>query len=120
LKKENLKRIQKSVRSTPDIKYGKNYDQIVRSTQSEVDLDDILEYYLEASPEKAYIHINDIIDAVEQTVFSEQWQVDEYDPSSRRVIVKRKYRVYYQLEGQTVRVTRVYPTQKNPSKILKK
>lgn len=70
---------------------AKNYDQIVWSTQSEVDLDDILEYYLKASPEKAYVHINDIIDAVEQTVFSEQWQVDEYDSSCRRIIVKRKY-----------------------------
>ena len=97
---------------------AKNYDQIIWSTQSEVDLDDILEYYLEASPEKAYIHINDIIDAVEQTVFSEQWQVDEYDPSCRRVIVKRKYRVYYQIEDKIVRVTRVYPTKKNPNDIL--
>ncbi|WP_299676369.1 type II toxin-antitoxin system RelE/ParE family toxin [uncultured Dokdonia sp.] len=96
---------------------AKNYDQIIWSTQSEVDLDDILEYYLEVSPEKAYIHINDIIDAVEQTVFSEQWQIDEYDPSCRRVIVKRKYRVYYKVEDTTVRVTRVYPTQKNPEGI---
>ncbi|GAB1857568.1 hypothetical protein MHTCC0001_24040 [Flavobacteriaceae bacterium MHTCC 0001] len=98
---------------------AKNYDQIIWSTQSEVDLDNILKYYLKASPEKAYDHINDIIDAVEQTVFSEQWQVDEYDPSCRRVIVKRKYRVYYQVEDKTVRITRVYPTQKNSEDILK-
>ncbi|MGB0881186.1 MAG: type II toxin-antitoxin system RelE/ParE family toxin [Polaribacter sp.] len=78
----------------------------------------ILEYYLEFSPEKAYIHVNDIIDAVEQTVFSEQWQTDEYDPSCRRVIVKKKYRVYYKVEDKIVRVTRVYPTQKNPKEIL--
>ncbi|MEM6719559.1 MAG: type II toxin-antitoxin system RelE/ParE family toxin [Bacteroidota bacterium] len=95
----------------------KNYEQIVWSTQSEVDLDNILEYYLEVSPDKAYSHINDIIDAVEQTVFSKQWQIDEFDPSSRRIIVKKKFRVYYKVEGKTVRVTRIYPTQKNPKGI---
>ncbi|QTE21096.1 type II toxin-antitoxin system RelE/ParE family toxin [Polaribacter cellanae] len=97
---------------------SKNYEQIIWSTQSEIDLDDILEYYLEFSPNKAYIHINDIIDAVEEIVFSEQWQIDEFDPSCRRVIVKKKYRVYYQVDKTTVRVTRVYPTQKNPNNIL--
>ena len=29
--------------------------------------------------EKAYLHINNIINSVEQIVFSEQWQVDEYE-----------------------------------------
>lgn len=99
---------------------AKNYEQIIWSTQSEIDLDNLLEYYLEISPEKAYLHINDIIDAVEQTVFSEQYQIDEYDSSSRRIIVKQKFRVYYQTEGKTIRVTRVYPTQRDPEKILKR
>ena len=99
---------------------AKNYEQIIWSTQSEIDLDNILKHYLEFSPEKAYIHINDIIDTVEQTVFTEQWQIDEYDSSCRRVIVKKKYRVYYNIEDKTVRITRVYPTQKNPKKIIEK
>lgn len=99
---------------------AKNYEQIIWSTQSEIDLDNILKHYLKFSPEKAYIHINDIIDTVEQTVFSEQWQIDEYDPSCRRIIVKKKYRVYYKIEDKTVRITRVYPTQKNPKEILEK
>ena len=68
---------------------AKDYDQIIWSTQTEIDLESILTYYLEFSSDKAYTYINDIIDAVEQTVFSDQWQVDEYDPSCRRIIVKK-------------------------------
>ena len=98
----------------------KDYTQIIWSTQSELDLDGILKYYLKQSPNKAYIHINAIIDAVEKIVFSKQWQVDEYDPLCRRVIVKKKYRVYYQVENETVRIIRIYPTQKNPEGILKR
>lgn len=70
---------------------AKNYNTILWSKQSENDLDDILEYYLETSPEKAYLHINNIINSVEQIVFSEQWQVDEYDTSFRRIIVNKKF-----------------------------
>lgn len=99
---------------------AKNYNQIIWSTQSEMDLDDLLEYYLETSPEKAYTHINDIIDAVEQIVFSKQYQIDEYDPFSRRIIVKKKFRVYYQVENKTLRVTRIYPTQKDPEGLNRK
>ena len=98
---------------------AKNFERIIWSSQSEIDLDTILKHYLEFSSEKAYDHINDIIDAVEQTVFSEQWQVDEFDPSCRRIIVNKRYRVYYKVEGEIVWVTRVYPTRKNPEGIRK-
>lgn len=99
---------------------AKDYDQIIWSTQTEIDLESILTYYLEFSSDKAYTYINDIIDAVEQTVFSDQWQVDEYDPSCRRIIVKKKFRVYYKVEIKTVWVIRIYPTQKDPEGILEK
>jgi len=98
---------------------AKNYERIIWSTQSEIDLDSILKHYLEFSSEKAYDYINDIIDAVEQTVFSEQWQVDEYDPSCRRIIVNKKHRIYYKVEDKTVWVTRVYPVQRDPKGIFK-
>ena len=98
---------------------AKNYEQIIWSTQSEIDLNDILEYYLKFSLEKAYIHVNNIIDAVERTVFSKQWQIDEYDPTCRRIIVNGRYRVYYQVEDKTVRVIRIYPTLKDLDRIKK-
>lgn len=99
---------------------GLNFDDILWSPQSEQDLDSILEYYLKASPKKAHQHIVDILDGAEAMVFSEQWQVDEYDPSCRRAIIKRKFRVLYKVIDKTVLITRVYPTQKDPEGILKK
>lgn len=96
---------------------AKNYNTILWSKQSENDLDDILEYYLETSPEKAYLHINNIINSVEQIVFSEQWQVDEYDTSFRRIIVNKKFKVYYTIDDSNILITRVYPTQKKPKKL---
>lgn len=99
---------------------GLNFDEIVWSPQAENDIDDILEYYQKASPEKANQHIIDIIDHAEEMVFSEQWQVDEYDPSCRRAIIKKKFRVLYRVIDKIVLVTRVYPTQKDPEGILKK
>lgn len=99
---------------------AKNYARIIWSSQAEKDLDSILKHLLEFSSEKAYHQVNAIIDAVEQTVFTEQWQVDEYDPSCRRIIVKKRFRVYYKVVDEMVWVTRVYPTRKNPEGILHK
>lgn len=97
---------------------SKDYDHIVWSSQSEKDLDDILEYFLEFSPEKAHQHILNIIDGAEEIIFTGQWQVDEYDPSCRRAIIERKFRVLYKVIDKTILVTRVYPTQKDPKNIL--
>jgi len=96
---------------------GQNFDEIVWSPQSSKDLDDILEYFQKASSEKAHQHIIDILDGAEEMVFSEQWQVDEYDPSCRRAIIKKRFRVLYRVIENTVLITRVYPTQKDPERI---
>lgn len=61
---------------------NKNFDTIIWSSDSENDLDDIEEYYIRVSPEKSTQKIIDIILKVEETIFSEQWQVDEFDSSS--------------------------------------
>jgi len=96
-----------------------NYNKIVWSKQSEDDLDQILEYYLSVSSEKADQHILDIINFAEGIVFSQQWQIDEYDSSCRRAIIKRKFRVLYKIFDKTILITRVYPTQRDPSGIKK-
>lgn len=92
---------------------AKNYEDIVWSLQSEQDLDSILEYYLEISPDKAYHKILNIINSFEKIIFTGQWQVDEYDSSCRRAIVEKKFKVVYKVESKKIIVTRVYPTQKN-------
>ena len=94
-------------------------DKIVWSPQSEQDLDNILKYYQEFSPDYADKHIISIINSVSDLIFSKQFQVDEYDPSSRRLFVKKKFRVIYKVVGKIILITRVYPTQKNPEGIRK-
>jgi plasmid stabilization system protein ParE len=99
---------------------GLNFNDIVWSPQAEQDLESILEYYLQASPAYAHKHILDILESAEKMVFSEQWQIDEYDPNSRRAIINRKFRVLYRVVEDIVIITHVYPTQKDPKGILKK
>jgi plasmid stabilization system protein ParE len=90
-----------------------SYDQVVWSPQSELDLDAILDFYIENKAENPHQHIIDILDATESLIFTGQWQVDEYDPSCRRIIVKRKFRVLYKVIDRTILITRVYSTKKD-------
>lgn len=91
-----------------------SFNDIVWSKQAEYDLDDIEDYYIKFVPEKSSEKIITIILEVEKTVFAKQWQVDEYDPSCRRIIINKKFRVLYKIIDETILITRIYPTQKNP------
>lgn len=93
------------------------FDEIVWSPQAERDLDDILEYYLEQKSEKAHQHILDILDETASLIFSEQWQIDEFDASCRRIIVKKKFRVLYKVLDTTILITRVYSTKMDSKEI---
>ena len=89
------------------------------SAEAEMDLDEIFEFYLENSPNSASKKIICIISETEKIVFSKQWQVDEFDPSCRRIIVKGKFRVVYKIIDDLILVTAVYPTKKNPENFRK-
>lgn len=91
-----------------------SFNDIVWSKQAEYDLDDIEDYYIKFVPEKSSEKIITIILEVEKTVFAKQWQVDEYDSSCRRIIINKKFRVLYKIIDETILITRIYPTQKNP------
>lgn len=95
------------------------FKEIVWSLDAENDLDGIEEYYAIVSPEKSFENIVQIILEVEETVYSKQWQIDEYDPSSRRMIINRKFRVLYKNIDDLILITRVYPTKKDPENISK-
>ncbi len=84
------------------------------SKDSERDLEQIYEHYLEHAPETADKRINSIIDAVGELVFTEQWQVDEYDPDSRRIIVDKRFRVLYRIIKDSILIVRVHPSKKDP------
>ena len=47
-----------------------------------------------------------------QVVFSKQWQIDEFDAASRRIIIDKKFRIVYRELGETILITRVYPTKR--------
>jgi plasmid stabilization system protein ParE len=96
-----------------------NFSSIVWSVDAENDLDDIEDYYTKVSPEKASENIIKIMLEVAQTIYSEQWQIDEFDPSCSRIIINRKFRVLYKIIDKIILITRIYPTQKNPENILK-
>ena len=87
------------------------------SKDSERDLDQIYEHYLEHAPETADKRIDNIFDAVDELVFTEQWQVDEYDPKSRRIIVDKRFRVLYRETKNGILIVRVHPAKKDPKGI---
>ncbi len=84
------------------------------SDEANSDLDEIYEFYLEHSPDKASQNLIDLISEAEEIIFTKQWQVDEFDSTFRRIIVKRKFRVVYKIINEVILITAVYPTKKNP------
>lgn len=89
------------------------------SDEANGDLDEIYEFYLEHSPDKASQNLIDLISEVEEIIFTKQWQVDEFDSTFRRIIVKRKFRVVYKIINEVILITAVYPTKKNPGDFRK-
>jgi plasmid stabilization system protein ParE len=87
---------------------------VIWSKASERDLDQIYAYYLEQAPETAHKRITNILEAVGELVFADQWQVDEYDPKSRRIIVDNRFRVLYREIKDGILVVRVHPVKKDP------
>jgi plasmid stabilization system protein ParE len=92
---------------------------IIWSSKAEEDLDEILEHYLEYAPDAAHQRILNIIEGVEKLLFTEQYQVDEYDPSCRRMIVDERFRVLYQPIEKGVLISQVYPSKKDPKGLRK-
>lgn len=90
------------------------------SLEAEKDLDEIFEFYLEYSSSNAIKNILQIISETQRMIFTKQWQVDEFDPTCRRIVVKGKYRVVYKIIEDVILITAVYPTKKNPENFRKK
>lgn len=97
------------------------FDRVVWSKSSMNDLNDIEDFYIKKgwTAEKVFDHLISIIDTVEETVFSKQWQIDEYDTSVRRIIVSKKYRVLYKIISRDILITAVYPSRKYPNGFIK-
>ena len=98
---------------------GDRVKNIHWSEEANNDLDEIYEFYLEHTPNKASQNLIDLISEAEEIIFTKQWQVDEFDSAFRRIIVKRKFRVVYKIFSDVIFITAVYPTKKNPEDFRK-
>ncbi|MBK5213189.1 MAG: type II toxin-antitoxin system RelE/ParE family toxin [Flavobacteriaceae bacterium] len=89
------------------------------SFEADADLNEIYAYYLEQAPDNASQNLLELISETEKIVFTKQWQVDEFDSTCRRIIIKRKFRVVYKVIEDVILITAVYPTKKNPENFRK-
>jgi plasmid stabilization system protein ParE len=92
---------------------AKDFVRVVWSKQAEHDIDSIYLHYLTHSPETALKRILEIIQATDQLIFANQWKIDEFDPSCRRIIVKKNYRILYKKIQNDILITRIYPNKTN-------
>lgn len=87
------------------------------SRYAEEDLEQIYQHYCFYAPEKADLRVQNILKAIDELTYYEQWQVDEYDPKSRRMIVDQRFRVLYRRVAKGILIIRVYPIKKDPEGI---
>ncbi|MGO3182766.1 MAG: type II toxin-antitoxin system RelE/ParE family toxin [Aequorivita sp.] len=98
---------------------GDRVKNIHWSDEARSDLDEIYNFYLEYSPHRASQNLMDLISETEEIVFTKQWQIDEFDPTVRRIIVKRKFRVVYKVIDELILIAAVYLTKMNPENFRK-
>jgi len=98
---------------------GDRVKNIHWSDEARSDLDEIYNFYLEYSPYRASQNLMDLISETEEIVFTKQWQIDEFDSTFRRIIVKRKFRVVYKVIDELILIVAVYPTKKNSENFRK-
>ena len=59
---------------------------------------------------------DEIISAPKKITFPEQFQVDEYIPECRRIVI-RNYKVLYSAEGAIITILSVFNSHRHPSKM---
>lgn len=59
---------------------------------------------------------DEIINAPKMIIFPEQFQIEEYMPELRRIIV-RNYKILYSVKGTTISIISVFNSHSHPSKM---
>ena len=95
-----------------------NNFEIIWTFESDLDLNEIYEFYFEKSPKVAFQLIQEIVLETEKLVFAKQFQLDEINPNYRRIIV-RNYKVLYRLIENEIVVFAVFDCRQNPIKLKK-
>lgn len=92
-----------------------NKTNIVWTNEAKNELKTIQSYYKEKSTQGAKNILNDILKAIKEIRFFEQYQVDEINSDFRRIIV-RHYKIIYTIETQTIIIVSIFDTRQNPNK----
>lgn len=88
---------------------------IVWSQEAFISLREIHEYYFRLNPAAADRIREEVVSAVSNLKYTKQYQLDEFNPDYRRLIV-RHYKVFYKIKGQEIRVLEIFDTRQNPNK----
>jgi plasmid stabilization system protein ParE len=84
--------------------------------------EDLKEIYIslknKISKETALKIRDELFSCIDEIVFAEQFQLDEYRLDCRRIII-RNFKVLYQIQENSIFVVRVFSTFQNPIKSLK-
>ncbi len=90
--------------------------EIIWTTQSEFDIDDVYQFYFKISQELAIKIISEIILETENLVFAEQFQVDDINPNYRRIIANN-YKVLYKIIENKIVIYGVFDCRMNPERL---
>src|SRR5690606_15216766 len=98
---------------TPRLQYN-----LVKSAEN--DIKDIFKIIQFNSPQGAINVIQDSVLSLEKLVFSEQYQIEEFKPDCRRIIV-RNYKILYKINSskKPINIVRVFDSRQNPQKLKK-
>jgi plasmid stabilization system protein ParE len=79
----------------------------------------VFNYHVDYGESSAKKLITEIIDTADEIVFSQQYQVDEINPTYRRIIV-RDYKVLYTENNNVVQIMGIVNTKQSPEKLKSK
>lgn len=93
--------------------------KIIWSKQAQQALRNIYDFYKVKSKQAAKNVINDILHEVKRLRFTKQYQVDDINPSYRRIVV-RNYKILYKEKGNNIQILDIINTKESPDKLKSK
>lgn len=100
---------------------GKSVFRVIWTDEAKSDLKEIFDFLKKKSPQGAKNVIKDIRTATQSVHFPDQNEVEEYNKSYRRIVV-RNYKLLYriELERKELVVFSVFDSRQNPDKLSEK
>lgn len=92
--------------------------QIIWSISAQTDIKNIFYFIQSKSTQGAKNVINDIITKTETLVFFQQYQIEEWKPECRRIVI-RNYKILYTIDvpNKIINIVRVFDARQNPDKL---